>query len=193
MKKLHSPLTYFVVLFIFWAKLYLVPHFDKRYVLNQCTIIKIYDGDTVKLYCPERSKEEREVVLRLMLMDAFEKDQLSYDGKRIGEESTLYLKKLLRNKKKVFVQLEKKDKYGRSLGHLLLSDSESPFERVSYQMVKAGYALIYPQTVFASKEEKKIYDQALSYASFTFNGVWDTQGAQAPWSFRKTNKVSKKR
>lgn len=101
---------------------------------EMCTVSRVYDGDTVTCRSGER--------IRLLLIDTPEMDQGPF-----GREARTALLRLIPLGTTVRVEhdVERQDRYGRTLGYLWLPDGRI----VNEELARAGYALslTYPPNV----------------------------------------------
>lgn len=141
----------------------------KPYKIYKC--VRVLDGDTVIL---ERNK--REIKVRLSYIDAPESNQLSFDKKPIGVQSTNFLKKRLLNKYVSF-SLKGIDQYGRRLGEIFLNK-----QSINLEMVSSGHAVPYHLNSIY------IYRQAHYRAKIKRLGIWNSGGFIAPTSYRRKTK-----
>ncbi len=123
---------------------------------------EVLDGDTITV----NGKR-----IRLKGIDAPEKDQLSYDKKKIGKWSKLYLEKLILNKK-VKIRYREKGKYGRIIGDVILDGW------VNAKMIKAGMAVYYS---FKRDFDLKAYEYQ---AKLLRKGIFGTLGFDRPSYYR---------
>jgi|CXWL01.1.fsa_nt_gi endonuclease YncB( thermonuclease family) len=130
-------------------------------------IVAIADGDTVTLLTPQME----EIKIRLAAIDAPEKDQ------PFGQKSKQMLSDLIFNRQ-VRLDAIDTDKYGRTVGHIYLADSD-----INMLMVSQGGAWAYRQylgpndSAFIQAEESARNDKA---------GLWALQEDQImpPWEWR---------
>lgn len=124
---------------------------------------RVYDGDTVTV-----ETESGNLKVRLYGIDAPEAKQA------YGQESRLALIALIMGKT-VTVQEQNKDRYGRTVGIIILDGVD-----INLEMLRLGHAWCYRQyckradyivTEYTAREEKK--------------GLWATENPQPPWLFRK--------
>lgn len=136
-------------------------------------VVGIADGDTVTVLTPQME----EIKVRLAGIDAPEKDQ------PYGQKSKQMLSDLIYNRT-VRVEKEDIDKYGRTVGHIYLGNTD-----INILMISQGGAWAYKQylgpkdTAFVDAEEAARKDSA---------GLWALQADQItpPWEFRHKDNVS---
>lgn len=127
-------------------------------------VVGVHDGDTITVLTP--SKET--IKVRLLGIDAPEKRQA------FGEKATQALASLVFGKD-VTVSFKERDRYGRILGLIKLSDGSS----VDNQMLSLGYAWHYrhySKDAAQDELEQKAREQKL--------GLWADAHPIAPWNFR---------
>lgn len=126
-------------------------------------VVSVHDGDTVTLITDNNQK----IKVRLAQIDAPEIAQ------NYGVESKQYLANLVLNNK-VAVETETVDKYGRTVGTLILNGVD-----VNAQQVKVGMAWVY---------RKYLHNAGLlateENARLAKTGLWAEPSAIAPWDYR---------
>ena len=155
-----------------WSALLLVAG-----ALNAATlqgkVIGVADGDTVTLLDAQKNQHK----IRLQGIDAPEKAQA------FGNKSKQSLHEMVHGKE-VFVDVQKKDKYGRSVGKILVNQTDACLEQI-----KRGMAWHYKQYANEqSPEDRDVYAQAESTARAQSLGLWKDKSPTPPWAFRKQNK-----
>ena len=155
-----------------WSALLLVAG-----ALNAATlqgkVIGVADGDTVTLLDAQKNQHK----IRLHGIDAPEKAQA------FGNKSKQSLHEMVHGKE-VFVDVQKKDKYGRSVGKILVNQTDACLEQI-----KRGMAWHYKQYANEqSPEDRDVYAQAESTARAQSLGLWKDKSPTPPWAFRKQNK-----
>lgn len=133
----------------------------------------IADGDTVTVL----DASNTQVKIRLMGIDAPEKKQA------FGNKSKETLSALVFNKQ-VTVEFSKKDKFGRTVGKIVVDGVDANLEQV-----KAGMAWHYKkyQNV-QSVDDRSIYAKAEEQARFENRGLWVDTDPTPPWVWRKEKK-----
>ena len=130
-------------------------------------VVAIADGDTITVL--DANQVQRKI--RLEGIDAPEKKQA------FGTRSRQTLGDLVAGKD-VTVQWNKKDRYGRIIGHVYLGDRD-----IDLEMVQAGMAWHYRQysksAELASAEAEARKDRL---------GLWADANPVPPWAFRKAKK-----
>ena len=139
----------------------------------QGKVIGVADGDTVTLLDDQKNQHK----IRLQGIDAPEKAQA------FGNKSKQSLHEMVHGKE-VFVDVQKKDKYGRSVGKILVNQTDACLEQI-----KRGMAWHYKQ--YANEQspgDRDVYAQAESTARAQSLGLWKDKSPTPPWAFRKQNK-----
>ncbi len=147
------------------------------------TVVKVADGDTVTIMDDIGQKHR----IRLGGIDAPEKDQ------PYGQESTQSLTKLVSGKS-VVIEYEKRDRYKRIIGKVLVDPPGEVFcmaldcvKKVDagLEQIKRGLAWHYKkyqgeQTV----EDRGAYGEAEVEARGKLLGLWRDNESMAPWEWR---------
>ena len=136
---------------------------------ERCTLDNCHDGDTCTLICSgERVK------VRLHCIDAPEIAQEPW-----GKESRDYLRQRVAQGAAVDLRSVTRDKYGRTVGVLLLNGVN-----LNLNQVQAGFAAAYPKYC-----AEPVYYQAQDDAQTQRRGIWREAGAQQqPWEWRAEKK-----
>uniref|UniRef100_UPI0035B077BF thermonuclease family protein n=1 Tax=Hylemonella sp. TaxID=2066020 RepID=UPI0035B077BF len=133
-------------------------------------VVSVTDGDTVTVL--DAAKVQHKV--RLAGIDAPEKSQA------FGQRSRESLVELVAGKT-VIVETYKKDRYGRSIGKVLVNGRDMNFEQI-----RRGLAWFYRQyEVELSPDDRQIYDRAESEAKDYKKGLWSDRNPVPPWEFRR--------
>lgn len=137
----------------------------------QGRVVGVTDGDTVKVLDASNTQWK----IRLMGIDAPEKKQA------FGARSKANLSDLVYGKT-VTVEYSKTDRYGRTVGKILVNGVDANLEQI-----KAGMAWHYKkyakEQLFADRE---IYARAEEQASAGRSGLWSEAEPVPPWDWRKT-------
>ena len=139
----------------------------------QGKVVSVADGDTLTVLDDKKTQHK----IRLQGIDAPEKAQA------FGQKSKQSLNQLVHSKM-VTVEFEKKDKYGRTVGKVLLNDTD-----VCLEQIKLGMAWHYKK--YASeqpKTDREIYAQAEQLAKSQGIGLWRDKNPMPPWDFRQQTK-----
>lgn len=136
--------------------------------------IKVIDGDTIIV----KSKGNK-LKIRIAYIDAPELKQKSLDGVPVGEMAKHFLNNEIINKK-VKIKLVEKDFFGRWVGLIYLDE-----KIINIELVKKGFAIIYPEAKFVSKKHISEILQAYYLAKLRGVGIWKTTGILNPKFFRK--------
>ena len=136
-------------------------------------VIKVSDGDTITVLDSNNQKHK----IRLKGIDAPESQQV------FGDISTQSLSKLVYDKE-VLVTWDKKDKYYRILGKVIVDGNDA-----NYEQLTKGLAWYYKQyEKDLSDEDKKRYSEAEEWARNYTEGLWADSNSIPPWEFRRKRK-----
>jgi endonuclease YncB( thermonuclease family) len=136
-------------------------------------VIKVSDGDTITVLDSNNQKHK----IRLKGIDAPESQQA------FGDISTQSLSELVYDKE-VLVTWDKKDKYYRILGKVIVDGRDA-----NYEQLKKGLAWYYKQyEKDLSDEDKKRYSEAEEWARNYTEGLWADSNSIPPWEFRRKRK-----
>ena len=139
----------------------------------QGRVVAIADGDTVTVLDNTNTQWK----IRLMGIDAPERKQA------FGSKSKKSLSALLFNKQ-VTVEYSKKDKYGRTVGKIIVNGVDANLEQV-----KAGMAWHYKKYQNEqSVEDRFMYADAEILARSKKRGLWFDADPTPPWDWRKKQK-----
>lgn len=155
------------------AALLMVISFGIHAASLQGKVVGVADGDTVTVLDEQNTQHK----IRLQGIDAPEKAQA------FGQKSKQSLNQLVHSKQ-VVVEFDKKDKYGRIVGKVLLNGTD-----VCLEQIKLGMAWHYKQ--YASeqpKDDREIYAQAELLARAKSVGLWKDKQPTPPWEFRRQQK-----
>ncbi len=128
-------------------------------------VVGVVDGDTIDVL--RNGKSER---IRLYGIDCPEKKQ-PYGNQAKWFTSDLTFRKT------VTVIVKDRDRYGRTIGKVILPDGRS----LNRELVRAGYAWWYRK--YAPKDFELMVLQKTSKESKS--GLWDDAEPVAPWEFRR--------
>lgn len=129
-------------------------------------VMRVSDGDTIHVQ-PKNGKKEK---VRLLDIDAPE------SGQKWGKQATAYLQKRIGGKK-VSVEWNERDRYGRILGVVFLDGFD-----INLEMVKTGNAWLYH---YAKNPE---YSAAQDAAKQSRTGLWSQPNPVDPWAWRKAKR-----
>jgi len=133
-------------------------------------VVKITDGDT--LYVLDANYKEHKI--RLAGIDAPERKQA------YGLASRKHLASLVAGKQ-VTVEYQKRDRYGRIVGKVLLDGIDACLEQV-----KAGFAWHYKKYQHEqSAEDRRLYADAEIRARDDRLGLWRENNPNPPWEYRR--------
>lgn len=136
-------------------------------------IVGVADGDTVTVLDATNTQWK----IRLMGIDSPEKKQ------PFGNKSKEHLSSLVFNKQ-VMVDYSKQDKYGRTVGKILVDGKDA-----NLQQIKAGLAWHYKKyQKEQSVEDRLTYAQAEEQALTEKQGLWIDPDPTPPWNWRHQGK-----
>jgi len=139
----------------------------------QGRVVGIADGDTVTVLDDSNTQWK----IRLMGIDAPEKKQA------FGNKSKESLSDLVFNKQ-VAVKYSKKDRYGRTVGKIIVDGIDANLEQV-----KDGMAWHYKQYQSEqSVEDQAAYAEAEEQARAETRGLWYDADPTPPWDWRHDRK-----
>lgn len=139
----------------------------------QGRVVAISDGDTVTVL----DGSNTQIKIRLMGIDAPEKKQA------FGQKAKENLSTLIFNKQ-VTVEYSKRDRYGRTVGQILVNGIDANLEQV-----KAGLAWHYKKyQKEQTAADRDIYAQAEELAKAEKRGLWVEANPMPPWEWRKMRK-----
>lgn len=142
----------------------------------QGRVVAVSDGDTVTVL----DSMNTQFKIRLMGIDAPEKKQA------FGNKSKESLSNLVFNKQ-VTVEYSKKDKYGRTVGKIIVDGIDANLEQV-----KAGMAWHHKKyQKEQSVDDRSIYALAEDQARSERRGLWVDGEPKPPWEWRKQQKGKK--
>lgn len=136
-------------------------------------VVRVADGDTVTIL--DSSNQQRKI--RLVGIDAPERKQA------YGQRSKQSLSEMVAGKT-VSVDWNKRDRYKRVVGKILLDGRDINLEQVKRGMAWHYKAYEREQDV----EDRSAYAQAEYQAQRGKVGLWADARALAPWEFRKAKK-----
>jgi endonuclease YncB( thermonuclease family) len=136
-------------------------------------VISISDGDTITIIDDKNFSYK----IRLAGIDAPEKNQPFGSASKANLSNLIYLKVVTVSDKKL-------DKYGRTVGKVMLSDVD-----VCLSQISAGLAWHYVKYAKEqSKNDREIYFLTELKAREKKVGLWSDRSPIAPWDFRKNKK-----
>ena len=136
-------------------------------------VIKVSDGDTITVLDSNNQKYK----IRLQGIDAPETQQA------FGETSRQSLASLVYDKE-VIILWDKRDKYARILGKVIVDGRDA-----NYEQLKKGLAWYYKQYENdLSDEDKERYAEAEAWARNYTEGLWTDSKSIPPWEFRYKRK-----
>lgn len=132
-------------------------------------ISAVHDGDTITLQSEATTKK-----IRLAGIDAPELKQ------PYGIESRDALRQDILNQQ-VTVDTSKTDKYGRSVGKVLINN-----EDINLKQVRRGLAWVYTDYIKElSADDQGLYKASEKAANDEHIGLWQDEQPVAPWTYRK--------
>lgn len=138
-------------------------------------IVGVADGDTVTVLDAENMQHK----IRMMGIDAPEKKQA------FGNKSKASLTALVFNKP-VVVEYNKKDKYGRTVGKIIVDGIDANLEQV-----KSGMAWHYKKyQKEQSMDDRSLYALTEEQARADKRGLWGDAEPTPPWDWRKQKKIT---
>lgn len=136
-------------------------------------VVAVADGDTVTVLDDSNTQHK----IRLAGIDAPEKKQA------FGMRSKQSLSDLVVDRQ-VIVETDKKDKYGRAVGKILVTGQD-----VNLEQVTRGFAWHYKAyEKEQSANDRKLYDFAEMEARAARRGLWADPDPTPPWEFRHKGK-----
>ena len=133
-------------------------------------VVRISDGDTLVVLDANNAQHK----IRLTGIDAPER------GQAFGTKSKEHLSDSVAGKF-VVVEYEKRDRYKRILGKVLLND-----EDMNLEQVKAGYAWHYKKYQNEqTPSDRELYSEAEIEASEAGRGLWYDPVPVPPWEYRQ--------
>lgn len=161
---------------LLWAALWLFANISVADTLNG-RVIGVSDGDTGTVL----DGTNKQWKIRLLGIDAPEKKQA------FGNRSKQSLSALVFNRL-VVVDYSKKDKYGRTVGKILVGGVDANLEQV-----RTGMAWHYKKYQSEQSEADQIaYAQAEEQARAGKLGLWRDAEPMPPWDWRMQQKIDRK-
>ena len=141
--------------------------------VQEVKLLRIIDGDTIEVQRRGLSfRSPPKERIRLWGIDAPESSQQG------GNQSTKYLKKLVGNRRFIWLTRMDTDQYGRTVA--VLHRNKSSHESYNYQMVLGGHAHCY----MLSGKDQALYRTAEKHAQQQRRGLWNKQNPEKPWDYR---------
>jgi endonuclease YncB( thermonuclease family) len=135
-------------------------------------VVGVADGDTITVLDADKVQHK----IRLAGIDAPEKKQA------FGNRSKESLSDLVFDKR-VTVETEKRDRFGREIGKVLVNGRD-----VNLVQVESGMAWFYRQYQREqSPNDRRLYEAAEDAAKAGKRGLWRDVDPTPPWDFRKAN------
>ena len=140
--------------------------------VQAASVISVGDGDTITV-----TEGANRIKVRLACIDAPETSQSPY-----GMASREALQKLLPIGAEVTVRSKATDRYGRTVGEVLLGTTN-----INQQQVASGNAFVYWH--YISGCDRQSYSRLENDARFRRLGVWSVpNGVQRPWEYRRNGR-----
>ncbi len=139
----------------------------------QGKVVHVADGDTITVLDATNTQHK----IRLQGIDAPEKAQA------FGQKSKQSLHQLIHSKQ-VTVEFQKKDKYGRTVGKLVLNGLDVCLEQIKLGMAWHNKQYESEQT----KEDRETYAQAELATRAQALVLWKDKNATPPWEYRRQQK-----
>lgn len=141
-------------------------------------VVGVADGDTVTVL--DASMVQHKV--RLSGIDAPEKSQ------PFGQRSKESLSELVFGRW-VFVESEKRDRYGREVGKIFKDGLDTNLEQI-----RRGFAWHYKAYAQEqSEQDRGAYAVAEELSRFNKSGLWRDSEPTPPWEYRRTNREQRSR
>jgi endonuclease YncB( thermonuclease family) len=136
-------------------------------------VVGVHDGDTITVLDDSRQQHK----IRLAGIDAPESKQA------YGSRSKQNLSGLVFNRQ-VTVEWEKHDRYGRTVGVILLDGRD-----VNLEQVRAGMAWWYRQYAKDQRPgDRRLYEAAENDARGAKRGLWVDPNPVSPWEWRRQSR-----
>ena len=136
-------------------------------------VVKVADGDTITVLDNTNTQHR----IRLQGIDVPERKQA------FGNASRKHLASLVANKE-VIVKWDKGDRYGRTVGTVLVDGQDA-----NLAQVQAGYAWHYKfYQQEQSPEDRRRYAEAEEQARAQRSGLWQDKKPLPPWEWRRLNR-----
>jgi endonuclease YncB( thermonuclease family) len=153
-----------------FAAMFLLLAFNLQAATLQGKVVNVADGDTLTVLDDQKTQHK----IRLQGIDAPEKSQ------PFGQKSKQSLNHLAQSQI-VTVEFQKKDKYGRTVGKVLMNGID-----ICLEQIKLGMAWHYKQYQSEQPiEDRETYSQAEQSAKSQGLGLWRDTKPMPPWEFRK--------
>ena len=139
-------------------------------------VVGVADGDTVTVLDAQKVQHQ----IRLSGIDAPEKKQPFGNRSKESLSDSVFNKTLT-------VETDKKDRYGRDVGKVLVDGVD-----INLKQVQRGLAWHYKAYQREqSADDRQLYDLTEREAKAAQRGLWRDANPVAPWEFRKGNVVDK--
>ena len=133
-------------------------------------VVAVHDGDTITVLDTNRTQHK----IRLAGIDAPEL------GQAFGNPSKQNLSNWVYNRQ-VIVDWKKRDRYGRTVGVVLVDDHD-----VNLEQIRAGLAWWYRQYAKEqTPDDRLLYERAENEARAAKRGLWVDANSVPPWKWRR--------
>jgi micrococcal nuclease len=146
---------------------------DSKVIQIDKSNITVHDGDTIKY---DTKKEAGKI--RLIGIDA---PELKQEDGLLARDCLL---NLINEDGILFAEMFEADRYGRTLGRLILSEPDGKFKDIDKAMLVRGCAWHYSVTRYLGKEENKVYQELFTNAQHNKTGIFETAGDILPGDYR---------
>ena len=157
---MKHPLFFLLLLFLLLPKVCLA---------ESATVTRISDGDTIIV----TRHDGKPVKVRIYGIDCPEQRQ------PWGQEATDFVTALLPPGSVVLVEAVERDRYGRTVGMVILPDGSN----LSETLVTQGFAWVYDK--YCLLDECAQWRQLESVARLDKRGLWGNGNAVPPWEWRR--------
>ncbi len=158
--------------FIFFLPLFAFLSLGSAYAVDfQSKVIHIADGDTITVL---NDTQPKKIKIRLNGIDCPEKAQA------YGNKAKQFTKALVKGKM-VTIQAYEQDRYGRTIGDVILEDGRN----LNQELVKAGYAWWFFK--YSDEEQLGILEVKAKIAKV---GLWADTNPLPPWIFRHRSELA---
>jgi len=158
----------------FWACLALAISLHVNADVISGRVVGVADGDTITVLDSTNTQHK----IRLAGIDAPEKKQA------FGTASKKSLSDLVHGKH-VEVDWSKKDRYGRTVGKVIVNGMDANLEQIKLGM--AWFYIEYQNE--QSVQDRQEYSGAQNYAEANRLGLWADRSPISPWDFRKQSRM----
>lgn len=153
---------------------------EKKGSTFTATVVKVIDGDTIKIQLPNGNEE----TVRLLLIDTPETVHPSKPVQPFGPEASKYTKSLMKAGSKVEVEpgISERDKYGRLLAYIYVD--HKMVNKLLLEKGLARIAYVYAPNTKYIDEFEALQKQALKKEI----GIWSIENYASPRGFNVSEK-----